>query len=43
MICSQWEPLQCTSILWRDGREREAEEFEHYGDRPGDMRLESNL
>lgn len=25
-----WVPVQCASIQWRDGEEREAEWFEHY-------------
>jgi hypothetical protein len=29
----EWEPLQCTNVQWSDGREREAERFEHYEER----------
>jgi hypothetical protein len=35
----QEEPPQCASMWWTDGRRREAEHLEHYGER-GNWRLE---
>lgn len=44
MAHPQQEPLQCASMGCREGRAREAEQFEHYEerDRSGDSRVERN-
>ena len=36
----QWEQLQCASMWWSDGRERDVESLEHYEERQN-WRLEA--